>query len=327
MNKLIRTLCAIPAVAVAALALAAAPAARAQLTVKPYRIIAPSSPGGILDQTSRVVAKALSEALGQPVIVENVAGAGGTLGIQTMLRAQPDGHTLVMGSLGPNSANYALQPNLPYKAEDLAPVIHVLNMPNVLIASPKLGVKTLADLQRVAASRPQGLFMAVSTSGSSGHLSGELMKSRAGFQATNVIYKGASPAMLDLIGGQVDIMVDNMITALPQIRGGKVVPIAVTTRVRAAELPDVPTLAESGIPDMDVAVWLGLFASSKVPPAVVNELNAQLQKVLAQADVKQFLALQGGVAVGGSASDFRDFVGRETTRWTAVIRAGNLKPD
>lgn len=325
MKKLIRTLCALPALA--ALALATAPAANAQLAAKPFRIIAPSSPGGILDQTSRVVAKALSEAIGQPVIVENVAGAGGTLGIQAMLRSQPDGHTLVMGSLGPNSANYALQPNLPYKAEDLAPVIHVLNMPNVLIASPKLGVQTMADLKRVAASRPQGLFMAVSTSGSSGHLSGELIKSRAGFEATNVIYKGASPALVDLMGGQVDIMVDNMITALPQIRGGKVVPIAVTTRTRAPELPNVPTLVEAGVPDVDVAVWLGLFVSSKVPPSVVNELNAQLQKVLAQPDVKQVLAQQGGVAVGGSASDFRDFVGRETTRWTAVIRAGNLKPD
>ena len=322
MNKLARIL------GILSLALAAAAAAHAQAQAsKPYRIIAPSSPGGILDQTSRVVAKALSEAVGQPVIVENVAGAGGTLGIQAMLRAQPDGHTLVMGSLGPNAANYALQSNLPYKAEDLAPVIHVLNMPNVLVASPKLGVQTMADLQRIAATRAQGLNMAVSTSGSSGHLAGELIKSRAGLPATNVIYRGASPALVDLMGGQVDIMVDNMITALPHIKSGKLVPIAVTTRTRSPDLPDVPTLAEAGVPDVDVAVWLGLFVSSKVPAGTVNDLNAQLQKVLASPEVKQVIAQQGGTAVGGSAEAFRDFVGRETVRWGSVIRAANLKPE
>lgn len=322
MNKLARIL------GILSLALAAASAAHAQAQAsKPYRIVAPSSPGGILDQTSRVVAKALSEAVGQPVIVENVAGAGGTLGIQAMLRAQPDGHTLVMGSLGPNAANYALQSNLPYKAEDLAPVIHVLNMPNVLVASPKLGVQTMAELKRIAASRAEGLNMAVSTSGSSGHLAGELIKSRAGLPATNVIYRGASPALVDLMGGQVDIMVDNMITALPHIKSGKLVPIAVTTRTRSPDLPEVPTLAEAGVPDVDVAVWLGLFVSSKVPAGTVNELNAQLQKVLALPEVKQVIAQQGGTAVGGSAAAFRDFVSQETVRWGSVIRAANLKPE
>ncbi len=326
MIRTIRTLY-IPA-ALALLAVSAAPLALAQAPAsKPYRIIAPAAPGGILDQTSRVVAKAMSEAVGQPVIVENVPGAGGTLGIQAMLRAPLDGHTLVMGSLGPNAANYALQPNLPYKAEDLAPIVHVLNMPNVLIASPKLGAQTMDDLKRVAATRPQGLFMAVSTSGSSGHLTGELIKSRAGLQATNIIYKGASPALVDLMGGQVDFMVDNMITALPHIRSGKVVAIAVTTKARAAELPNVPSLAELGMPDIDVSVWLGLFASSKLAPAVVNELNAQLQKVLAAPEVRQVVSQQGGVVVGGSVNDFQDFVARETTRWASVVRTGNLKPD
>ncbi|MNX95543.1 Tripartite tricarboxylate transporter family receptor [compost metagenome] len=321
-HKLIRTLLAAPVVA----AFALAPGAHAQAP-KTWRIIAPSSPGGILDQTSRVVAKALSESLGQPVIVENVAGAGGTLGIQAMLRAPADGHTLVMGSLGPNAANYTLQASLPYKAEDLSPVIHVLDMPNVLVASPKLGAQSMADLKRVAAARPQGLNMAVSTSGSSGHLAGELIKSRAGFQATNVIYRGASPALVDLMGGQVDIMVDNMITALPHIRAGKLVPIAVTTRTRSPDLPEVPTLAEAGVPEVDVAVWLGLFVSSKVPAPTVNELNAQLQKVLASAEVKRVFAQQGGTAVGGSAETFRAFVGRDTVRWAAVIRAADLKPE
>ena len=254
---------------------------------KPLRIVAPAAPGGILDQTSRLVAKGLSETLKQPVIVENVPGAGGTLGIQAMLRADPDGHTLVMGSLGSNAANYTLQEKLPYKPQDLAPVIHVLSMPNVLVANPKLGVRTVDQLKALAKSIPKGLSMAVSTRGSSGHLTGELFKSRSGLNAVNIIYRGAAPALIDLVGGQVDIMVDNLITALPLIRGGKLVAIAVTARERIAQLPEVPTLVESGYPDIEVMVWLGLFVSAKTPPGAVTALNQELQKVLASAEIRQ----------------------------------------
>lgn len=312
-------------IACAALTLSAPTVIAQTSTPKTYRIIAPAAPGGILDLTSRILAKALSETIGQPVIVENVPGAGGTLGIQAMLRAQPDGHTMVMGSLGPNSANYALQPNLPYEAKSLQPIIYVLSMPNVLVASPELGAQTLADVKRIAMSRPQGLNMAVSTNGSSGHLAGELIKSRAEIKATNVVYKGAAPAIVDLISGQVDLMVDNMITALPQIRNGKLIPIAVTTRNRAPELPDVPTLIEAGVTDIDVSVWLGLFVSAKVSPAVVQELNTTFQKILATPEIKQSFAQRGGVAVGGSTEEFSNFVAQETIRWSGVIRDNNLK--
>ncbi len=294
---------------------------------KPLRIIAPAAPGGILDQTSRLVAKGLSEALKQPVVVENAAGAAGTLGIQAMLKAEPDGHTLVMGSLGPNAANYTLQANLPYKPQDLAPVIHVLSMPNVLVANPKLGVRTVDALKALAKTVPKGLSMAVSTSGSSGHLTGELFKSRSGLNAVNIIYRGAAPALIDLVGGQVDIMVDNLITALPLIRGGKLAAIAVTTRERVAQLPDVPTLVESGYPDIDVTVWLGLFVSAKIPPDLVATLNQELQKVLASAEIKQRFGEQGGVPVGGSPQAFARFVQAETLRWEQVIKTAGLKPD
>lgn len=296
-------------------------------TGKPLRIIAPAAPGGILDQTSRLVAKSLSDILKQPVIVENVPGAGGALGIQAALRAEPDGHTLVMGSLGPNAANYTLQEKLPYKPEDLAPVIQVLSMPNVLVANARLGAKTVADLKALAKSNPKGLSMAVSTSGSSGHLTGELFKARSGINAVNIIYRGAAPALTDLIGGQVDIMVDNLITALPHIRSGKLTPIAVTTRERIPELPQVPTLIESGYPDIEVTVWLGLFASAKTPPATITALNRELQKVLASPEIRQRFAEQGGVAVGGSPQAFESFVTNEKNRWAQVIRAANLKAD
>lgn len=296
-------------------------------TGKPFKIIAPSSPGGILDLTSRLVAKSLGEKIGQPVIVENHPGAGGALGIQAMLRAEPDGRTLVMGSLGPNAANYELQSKLSYAYKDMAAVIHVLSMPDVVVVNPKLPVKSVAELKQYAESRPQGLSMAVSTSGSSGHLAGALLNQRTGIHAVDVIYKGAAPALTDLIAGQVDYMVDNLITALPLIRGAKIRPIAVTTRERSAELPDVPTLMELGYPDFDVSVWLGLFVSSKTPPAVVRALNAELNKVLADPEVRKTIAQQGGTAVGGSPEDFERFVQAEKDRWTQVIRVGKIKSE
>lgn len=292
---------------------------------EPLHIIAPASPGGILDLTSRVVAKALSDVIKQTVIVENAPGAGGTIGIQAMLRAKPDGNTLVMGSLGPNSANYTLYPKLSYKAEDMVPVVHVLSMPNVLVASTQLGAKTIADLKALSKSKPGGLSMAVSTTGSSGHLTGELLKSSAGIDAVNIVYRGAAPALTDLISGRVDLMVDNLITSLPQIRAGKLVPIAVTSRGRVPELPGVPSLVESGYPDLDVSVWLGIFVSAKTPPATVVALNAALQKALSSAEVRETFARWGGVAVGGTPAAFNAFVTDEKERWAKVIRTADIK--
>ncbi|ARU03926.1 ABC transporter substrate-binding protein [Comamonas serinivorans] len=292
---------------------------------KPLHIVAPSSPGGILDQTSRLVAKSLSQVVKQPVIVDNHPGAGGTLGIQAMLRAEPDGHTLVMGSLGPNAANYTLQASLPYKPDDLAGVIHVLAMPNVVVVNPKLPVKNVAELKAYAASNPKGVSMAVSTSGSSGHLAGAMLNQRAGIAAVEVVYKGAAPALQDLMAGQVDYMVDNLITALPLIRSGKLRAIAVTPRERSPELPDTPTLMELGYPDFDVSVWLGLFVSAKTPPATVQALNAALNQAFKDPDVQKTVATQGGKVIGGSTQTFDAFVRAERARWAQIIKAGNIQ--
>jgi len=288
-------------------------------------IIAPGAPGGILDITSRLIGAKLGERLQRAVIVENVPGAGGILGIQAMLRAAPDGHTLVMGSLGPNAANYALYPKLPYAYEDLAPVAQVLLMPDVVVVNPKLPVKTIAELKSYAASRPDGLSMAVSTKGSSGHLAGAMLKQRTGINAVDVIYRGAAPALTDLISGQVDFTVDNMITALPMVRAGKLRALAVTTKNRSPELPDTPTLMELGYDDFDVSVWLGLFVSAKTPPDVVQALNAEINKVLADPSIQQKMAQQGGRLVPGSSRDFDAFVRAERTRWAEVIQAGNIR--
>lgn len=294
---------------------------------KPLRIIAPSSPGGILDQTSRLLGKGLSDHFHQPVIIENLPGAGGVIGVQAMLKAEPDGYTMVMGSLGPNAANYALHDKLPYAYEDLAPVAQVLSMPDVLVVNPKLPARTIAELKTYAASRPGGLSMAVSTSGSSGHLAGALLKQRAGINAVDVVYRGAAPALTDLVGGQVDFMVDNLITALPLIRAGKLRAIAVTTKERSPELPDTPTVMEAGYENFDVSVWLGLFVSSKTPQPVVEALNAAVNKALSDPAMRKTLAQQGGQAVVGTPAEFGAFVQAEKTRWAHVIKTGNIKSD
>ena len=277
--------------------LALPPSARAagDYPNKPLRLIAPSSPGGILDITSRVVGKKLSELLKQPVVVENVAGAAGILGMQSMLRAEPDGYTLIMGSSGPNAVNYTLYDKLPYRMEDFAPVARVITMPNALVVNASSPVKTLADFRAHAKDKPGGLSMAVSMIGTSGHLGGELLKNRLGIAAVTVPYKGAAPATNDPLAGQVDFTVENVITVAPLVKAGRLRALAVTTRERSQILPDVPTLAEQGYPDIDVGAWLGVLVSAKTPPAVVARLNEALNAALADPDVKQQLAQQGGI--------------------------------
>ncbi len=313
------------ACAFAGQALAAQPAGK--LPDHPIRIIAPAAPGGILDQTSRFLGDRLSAEIGHTVIVENKGGAGGMLGIQSMLRADPDGTTLVMGSLGPNAANYSLQKAISYTPDELAPVIHVLSMPDVIVMNPDIPAKTLEELRAYAKTKEGGLSMAVSTSGSSGHLAGELFKARTGIPAVNVVYKGASPALLDLMAGRVDFMVDNLITALPLIKEGKLRALAVTSAARASQLPDTPSMVELGYPGFDVNVWLGLFASSKVPEPVLETLNQALQKTLARPEVAERFAQQGGVPVGGSRADFGKFVNGEIERWTKVIKDAKIGQD
>lgn len=292
---------------------------------KPIRLIAPSSPGGILDITSRVVGKKLSELLKQPVVIENVPGAAGILGMQSLLRAEPDGYTLVMGSSGPNAVNYTLYSKLPYSMSDFAPVVSIITMPNVLVVNANTPVKTLAEFRSYAKSKPGGLSMAVSMIGTSGHLGGELLKSRLDIPAVTVPYKGAAPAAKDLVGGEVDFMVENVITAAPLIKGGKLRALGVTTRERSSILPDVPTLAEQGYPDIDVGAWLGVLVSAKTPPAVVARLNTELNKVLADEEVKKVLAQQGAATLGGTSAEFDKFIRSEKDRWEKIIKAANIK--
>lgn len=292
---------------------------------KPIRIIAPSSPGGILDLTSRLVGEKLSKQLNDhPVVIENMPGGGGIIGIQGMLRADPDGHTLVMGSLGPNAANYSLYSKLPYKASNFAPVMNVISMPSVLVVNPSVPANNLDEFKAYGKSRQGDFSMAISTVGASSHLIGEMMKDDMGISTINVVYKGAAPAMTDLVGGQVNFMVDNMITALPMIKANRVKPIAVFTKERIPLLPDVPTVVEQGYPQLEGGTWIGLLVSSQTPPERVQKLNEMLNKVLADPDTQQALIQRGGTPVGGSPQDFARFIAAETERWEKVIKSAGI---
>jgi len=308
-----------------ALLLAAPASAASDFPSKPIRIIAPSSAGGILDLTSRLLGEKLSRQLDKPVVVEDMPGGGGIIGMQGMLNATPDGHVLVMGSLGPNAANYSLYSKLPYKMEDFAPVINVISMPSVLVVNPKLPVKDLDSLQAYAKSKDGDIAMAISTMGASSHLIGEVLKKELGISAINVVYKGAAPAVTDLVGGQVDFMVDNMITAKPMIESGRLRALAVFSAERSPLMPDVPTVAELGYPQLVGGTWLGLFVSAKTPPERVQRLNAELNKVLADPGVREALIKQGGNPVGGTSQEFDEFVRKETGRWREVIEEAGIK--
>lgn len=310
---------------VAVLAITASGTAFAQFPSKPITIIAPSTPGGILDQTSRLVAAELTKLVNQPVLVDNKPGGGQIIGMQALLRAEPDGHTLVMGSVGPNAANYSIYAKLPYVPADFAPVAHVVSMPNVLLVHPSVPASSVAELVALAKAKPGSLSIASSGTGTSSHLGGEMLKMRAGIDLVHVPYKGASPAMTDLLGGQVQVMVDNLITALPQVQSGKLKALAVTGSQRVAELPNVPTVAESGYPGFEVTVWVGLLTHAKAPPAAIATLHSEISKVLALPHVKQRLAEMGGASLPMTPAQFGDFIRRETDKWGTVVRQAGIR--
>lgn len=311
----------------AALLMSASAAALAEFPTKPITIIVPATPGGILDQSSRLVANELGRLIGQPVLVENRAGGGQIIGMQALLRAEPDGHTLVMGSVGPNAANYSLYSKLPYAPGDFAPVAHVVSMPNVLLVNPGVPARSVQELVALAKASPGRYSIASSGNGTSSHLAGEMLKWRAGIDLVHVPYKGAAPAMTDLLGGQVQVMVDNLITALPQVRAGKLRALAVTSAQRVAELPEVPTVAESGFPGFEVTVWVGLLTSAKSPPEAIAKLHAEIARVLAMPQVRHRLAEMGGASLPMSPAQFGEFIRQETDKWGTVVRQAGIRAD
>ena len=317
-------------VACSAFALLGAPSALAQapFPTKPVRLVVPFPAGGTTDILARAAAQKLSETLGQQVIVDNRPGAGGNIGAELVAKAQADGYTLLMGTVGTHAINPSLYAKMPYDhVKDFAPVILVAGVPNVLVVNPDLPFKTVADVVAYAKANPGKLNFASSGSGTSIHLSGELFKVMAGVQMTHVPYKGSAPALTDLIGGQVQLMFDNLPSALPQIKGGKLRAVAVTSTTRAAALPDVPTVAESGLPGFESSSWFGILAPAGTPKDIIAKINTDVQKWLSTPEAKEKLLGQGANAAGGSPEDFAKHIQAETAKWAKVVKESGAKVD
>ncbi|WP_416052469.1 Bug family tripartite tricarboxylate transporter substrate binding protein [Cupriavidus basilensis] len=293
---------------------------------KPLRLVVPFTPGGTTDILARLMAQKLGEALGQTVVVDNRPGAGGNIGAEAVAKAAPDGYTLLMGTLGTQVTNQFLYARMPYdSAKDFAPVTLIANSPNVLLTNATLPVKSVAELIALARQRPGSLNYASTSTGGSPHLSGELLDSMAGVKMQHVPYKGAAPAMTDLLAGQVNLMFDNLPSALAQIQAGKVRALAVTSPQRSPILPDVPTVAESGLPGYVVNSWFGLLAPAGTPPALVARLQQTVAKVLATPEVKQRIEQLGAVPGGDSPAAFAAVIRADTEKWARVIKSAGIQ--
>ncbi len=295
---------------------------------KPIRIVVPFPAGGTTDVLARAVAQKLTESLGQAAVVDNRPGAGGNIGAELVAKSPPDGYTLLMGTVGTHAINPSLYPKMPYDhVKDFAPVILVAGVPNVLVINPSLPVNSVQELIAYAKANPGKLNFASSGNGTSIHLSGELFKTMAGIQMTHVPYKGSAPALQDLVGGQVQLMFDNLPSSLALIKAGKLKALAVTSLTRAAALPDVPTVAESGLPGFEASSWFGLLAPAGTPPPIVVTLNADVAKWLATPEAREKLLAQGANAAGGSPADFARHIAAETAKWQKVVRESGAKVD
>ncbi len=309
--------------------LAGAPAgAQTAFPSKTITIIVPFSAGGTTDILARIVGQALSTELGQSVVIDNRAGAGGNIGGQAAARAPADGHTLFMGTVGTHAINASLYKKMPFDPiKDFAPLTRVANVPNLLVANPAQPYKSVAELIAYAKANPGKVNFGSSGSGSSIHLSGELFKSMAKVDMVHVPYKGSAPAVTDLLGNQIGIMFDNMPSAIQHVRSGKLRPLAVTTAKRSPELPNVPTIAEAGVPGYEATSWFGLFAPAGTPPAVVTRLNTAIVKVLAQPEVKKKISEQGAEIHSEKPEQFAAFIQKESVKWGKVVRDSGASLD
>ena len=313
-------------VAVAAFATFAT--AQSAYPTKPIRIVVPFPAGGTTDILARAVAQRLTESFGQSVVVDNRPGAGGTIGAELVAKSAPDGYTMLMGTVGTHAINASLYAKMPYDhVRDFAPVVLVAGVPNVLVVNPAVPASNVQELIAYIKANPGKVNFASSGSGTSIHLSGELFKTMTGLAMTHVPYKGSAPALADLLGGQVQLMFDNLPSALPQIKAGRLRALGVTSAQRAPALPDVPTIAESGLPGYEASSWFGLLAPAGTPQDVVAKVNGEVARWLASPEAKEKLLSQGANAAGGTPEDFVRHIAAETAKWQQVVKASGAKVD
>ena len=326
MTRMTRTI--LRALGALAVAFAANVHAQAPYPNHPVRIVVPFPAGGTTDILARATAQKLTETLGQPFVVENRPGAAGNIGAEIVAKSPPDGYTMLMGTVGTHAINASLYEKMPYDhVKDFVPVVLVAGVPNVLVVHPSVPAKSVQELIAYAKANPGKLNFASSGSGTSIHLSGELFKTMTGVSMQHVPYKGSAPALADLTGGQVQLMFDNLPSALPLIKAGKLRALAVTSLARASALPDVPTVAESGLPGFEASSWFGVLAPVGTPNDVVKKLNGEIAAWLASPDAKEKLAAQGAIAAGGTPDTFVTHIAAESAKWAKVVKASGAHVD
>ena len=300
---------------------------------KPVKIVVPFAPGGTTDILARAVAPELAKAFGQPFVVENRGGAGGNIGAEQVAKAPADGYTLLMGTVGTHGINKSLYTKLAYDPQkDFAPITLVAGVPNVMVMNTErarqLGINSVPDFIQNARSQAAGFNMASSGNGTSIHLAGELFKSMTGVSMTHIPYTGSAPALLGLVSGQVDVMFDNLPSAMALIKSGKLKAFAVTSAQRSAAMPELPTLEDAGqLKGFEASSWFGLLAPAGTPPEVLSRLQQETAKALNSPDIKEKLLAQGAIPSGNTPQQFAALIDAEIKKWAAVVKASGARVD
>jgi tripartite-type tricarboxylate transporter receptor subunit TctC len=296
---------------------------------KPIRMIVPFPPGGGVDFIGRIIGQRLAERVGQQVLVDNRAGANGIVGLEILKQSPPDGYTISAASAGPLAVNPSLYPKLPHDIlRDFAPITNAASFPLLLVAPPSLKVKTVRELIELAKAQPDKINYASPGSGNSGHLAGELFNRMAGLKIVHVPYKGQAAAITEVVAGQVPIILFSSIpSALPFVHEGRLIALAVGNAERLASLPDIPTVAESGVPGYEAYSWVGIIAPARTPKEIIARLNREIVEILRVKQVAEGLTVQGAVPVGDSPEHFGAYMKAEIAKWGAVVRAANITAD
>jgi tripartite-type tricarboxylate transporter receptor subunit TctC len=292
---------------------------------RPIRIVVPYAPGGGADSVARIVAKRVSESVGQPIVIENRGGAGSILGTEVVQKAEPDGYTLLLGQSGPISINPAVYKDLRYDpVKDFAPITMTTAYPYMLVVNTKLPVRSLREFVALAKSKPGELNYGTTGIGAANHLVTELFSGKAGIKMTHIPYRGTALAVADLVGGQVTMVFADPISALPQVQAGNLRALAVTSRERSPVAPDVPTIAESGYPGFDAIAWHGILAPAKTPPEIIRKLNAEIVKALQNPETRTLLTNQAMQTVGNTPEEFAAFIKQDIAIWKEVAAQADV---
>ncbi|MFO1282756.1 MAG: tripartite tricarboxylate transporter substrate binding protein [Burkholderiales bacterium] len=302
--------------------------AQAPFPSRPVKLVIPFPPGGSLDNVGRLIAQKLSESWGQQVVVENRPGAGGNVGADAVAKSVPDGYTVVMGALSTHAVNPSLYPSMPYDAvRDFAPLSLVAITPNVLIVNAASPIASVRDLVAYAKAHPGKVNFGSGSNGSAGHLAGELFKVDTATDVAHIPYKGGAPALQALLAGDTQFMFDNLANAMAQVKGGRVRAIAVTTAQRSKLAPELPTMAESGMPGFDISTWFGLLAPAGTPADVVARWNAGVVAALSAADVREKMIAQGAEPAPTTPAEFAAFIARERDKYARIVKLSGAKVD